>query len=60
MLERKKDMMEAGLYLEPETINAHQLAIKATNNVIDKIHSSDIDSLLEPLTKKLQRNLRNK
>lgn len=60
MLERKKTMLEAGLNLQPESVNAHELAMNYANNVIDKIQESDGQHNLDPLTKKLKRNLRNK
>ena len=59
-LERKKSMLEAGLNLQPESVNAHELAMNYANNVIVKIQDTDANHELDTLTKKLRRNLRNK
>ena len=58
-LERKQSMLEAGLNLQPESVNAHELALNYANNVIVKIQDTDTHSELDTLTKKLRRNLRN-
>lgn len=59
-LERKKAMLEAGLNLQPESINAHELAMRVASKVIDNIQESDSQKALDGVSKRLQRKLMNK
>ena len=60
VLERKKIMLEAGLNLQTESVNSHDLVNNYASSVIEKIQESDVQHNLDPLAKKLRRNTRSR